>query len=229
MADFTIRRKAYQRYSTREDNGFCRLGDVKDLFADTVTVSGVTTMTGNVTLGGSVAVDTISEATSATGVTVDGVLIKDNALTGKYEAIAEAATEVLVAADSNKTFFVDAATSAANYTLPTPVAGLRYKFIWVANCDNAVTITTADTTDTTGDMLRGGLLICAAAAVNTFVEAASDVNKATFDDNVENGAAGIGSWVEIICAEDAVWYITGVINSTTDADGVGSAIFSDVD
>ena len=145
------------------------------------------------------------------------------------EHISEAVTTVLTAADSGKTFFVDAATTAANYTLPAPVAGLKYKFIWVANCNNAVTITTADTTDTTGDMLRGGLLVSAAAAVNTFVEAASDVNKATFDDNVENGAAGIGSWVEIICAEDAVWYITGVVNSTTDADGVGSAIFSDVD
>lgn len=145
------------------------------------------------------------------------------------ESISEAATTVLTAADSGKTFFVDAVTTAANFTLPTPVAGLKYKFIWVADCDNAVTITTADTTDTTGDMLRGGLLVCAAAAVNTFVEASGNVCKATFDDNVENGAAGIGSWVEVICAEDAVWYITGVINSTSDADGVGSSIFSDVD
>jgi hypothetical protein len=64
-------------------------------------------------------------------------------------------------------------------------------------------------------MLRGGLLVCAAAAINTFVEA--------------NAGGGIGSWVEIICAEDAVWYVTGVINSTTDADGVGSALFTDAD
>jgi hypothetical protein len=147
----------------------------------------------------------------------------------KRETISEAASTTLVAADSGKTFFVDAATAAATYTLPTPVAGLKFKFIWVANCDNAVIIQTADTTDTTGDMLRGGLLVCAAAAVNTFVEAASDVNTLTIDDNVVNAGGGIGSWVEIICAEDAVWYVTGVINSTTDADGTGSALFTDAD
>jgi len=173
--------------------------------------------------------DTIGEYTSGSGVTIDGVLIKDNSLSATYEALTEATTTVLVAADSNKVFFVDDATSAASYTLPAPVAGLRFKFIWVANCANPISIVTADTTDTTGDMLRGGILVCAAAAINTFVEAASDINTATFDDNVENGAAGIGSWIEIICAEDAVWYITGVINSTTDADGVGSAIFTDAD
>lgn len=178
---------------------------------------------------GAMKADTVSEYTSGSGVAVDGVLLKDNTVTAVKESIAEAASVTLTAADSGKTYFVDAATTAADFVLPTPAAGLKYKFIWVADCDNAVTITTADTTDTTGDMLRGGLLVSAAAAVNTFVEASGDVNKATFDDNVVNGAAGIGSWVEVICAEDAVWYITGVINSTSDADGVGSAIFSDVD
>jgi hypothetical protein len=136
---------------------------------------------------------------------------------------------VLTAADSGKVFFVNADTVATAYTLPAPAAGLHFKWIVTANCDNATTITTADTADTSGDMFKGGLLVSAAAAVNTFVEAGSDVNRITLDDNVVNGACGTGSWLEVICTEDPTWFVTGVINSTTDADGVGSAIFSDVD
>lgn len=33
----------------------------------------------------------------------------------------------------------------------------------------------------------------------------------------------------IIGTKAKTWFVTGVVNSTTDADGVGSAIFSDVD
>ena len=146
-----------------------------------------------------------------------------------YESLTEAATVTLTAADSGKTFWINGSTSAADFTLPAPVIGLTYRWVWTANCNNAITITTADTTDTTGDMFLGGLLISAAAAVNTFVETAADKNKMTFDDNVENCAGGAGSWVEVICIADAVWFVRGIMNGTTDADGVGSAIFSDVD
>ena len=145
------------------------------------------------------------------------------------DSVTEISTKILTAADSGKTFFVNSDSGAATYTLPAPQVGLKFKWIVTANCTTATVIKTADTTDTTGDMLRGGLLVCAAAAVNTFVEAASDVNTLTLDDDVTNGACGIGSWVEIICTEDPTWFVTGVINSTTDADGVGSAIFSDTD
>ena len=146
------------------------------------------------------------------------------------DAIAEVTTTVvLTAADSGKVYFNNSDSGASTFTLPAPAPGLRFKWIWTANKTTATIIKTADVTDSTGDMLRGGLLVCAAAAVNTFVEASGDVNTMTFDDDVVNGAAGIGSWVEAICTEDPTWCVTGVINSTTDADGVGSAIFSDTD
>lgn len=147
---------------------------------------------------------------------------------GDKKAVVEGtgAAVILTAADSGKVFFVNADTGATAYTLPAPAAGLHFKWIVTANCDNATTIATADLTDTSGDMYKGGLLVCAAAAVNTFVEAGANVNTITLDDNVVNGACGAGSWLEVICNEDPTWFVTGVINSTTDADGVGSAIFS---
>ena len=144
-------------------------------------------------------------------------------------SIAEAATASLTAADSGKTFWIDGSTSAATYTLPAPSAGLYFRWKWTANCNNAVIIQTADITDTTGDMLKGGVLVCAAADNNLFIENGANVNTATFDDNVANSAAGAGSWVEVICTEDPTWYIRGILNSTTDADTDGSAIFSNAD
>jgi hypothetical protein len=175
--------------------------------------------------------DTISEVISAAGVTIDGVLIKDNTLTALKKSVTEAsgAAVTLTAAMSGKVFFINSDSGATTYTLPAPSAGLHYKWIVTADTTSATIIKTADITDTTGDMLRGGLLVCSAAAVNTFVEAAADVNTLTLDDNVNNAGQGIGSWIEIICTEDPTWFITGVLNGNTDADGTGSALFTDAD
>ena len=140
----------------------------------------------------------------------------------------EAATQTLDANDSGKTFWIDDSTSASTFTLPAPAPGLNFKWIWTANCNNAIIIQTANITDTSGDMLRGGLLICAAAALNTFLEASGDINTITVDDNAANVAGGVGSWIEIICTEDPIWFVRGILNSTTDADSTGSQ-FTDAD
>jgi len=172
--------------------------------------------------------DTISEITVAGGVTIDGVLVKDNTLTAKRASVTEAAgaAVALTAAMSGKTFFINSDSGATTYTLPAPAAGLHYKWIVTANCTDATIIKTADITDTTGDMLVGGLLVCSAAAVNTFVEAGANVNTLTLDDNVNNAGQGAGSWIEVYCTEDPTWFITGVLNGNTDVDGTGSALFS---
>lgn len=167
----------------------------------------------------SIAVDTLTAKTSGSALTLPGVVTN----------VEESASRHLTAEDSGKVFFLNSDTGAVSYVLPAPSPGLKFKWVFTANKTTATSIVTADVTDTTGDMLRGGLLVCAAAAVNTFVEASGDVNTMTFDDDVQNGAAGIGSWVEVICTEDPIWFVHGVINSTTDADGVGSAIFTDTD
>ena len=143
--------------------------------------------------------------------------------------ISEATATTLTANDSGSVFFVNADTAAAAYVLPAPQAGLRFMWVWTADCDNAITITTADTTDTSGDMFLGGVIYCAAADLNTFVEVAADNNRMTFDDNVANTGGGAGQWIEVICTEDAAWFVRGVVNGTSDADGTGTAIFSDVD
>ena len=150
---------------------------------------------------------------------------------GDKKAVVEGtgAAVPLTAADSGKVFFINADTGATTYTLPTPAAGLHYKWIVTANCNAATIIKTADTTDTTGDMLRGCLFLHSADNDTTVVEAAGDVNTLTLDDDLANSTCGIGSWVEIICNEDPTWFVTGMINGTTDSDGTGAALFSDTD
>ena len=172
--------------------------------------------------------DTISEYTSGSGVTVDGVKLKDSAIFSKV-SVTEIAATVLTAADSGKVFFVNSDSGAAAFTLPAPAAGLHFKWIVTANCTTALTITTADTTDTTGDMLRGCIFLHSTDNDTTVVEASGDVNKLTLDDDLANSTCGLGSWIEVICTEDPVWFITGMLNGTTDTDGTGAALFSDVD
>lgn len=166
----------------------------------------------------SVKADTISEVTSGSGVTI----------TGLKDSVSAAASVTLTAADSGKVFYIGD-SGAVNYVLPDAAAGLKYKFVVIADETDAVTITTSDTTDTTGEGFDGGLLVCVAAAVNVFVEAGADTNRITLDDNVSNTACGKGSWLEIIGIKANTWFVTGVINSTSDGDSNGSAIFSDVD
>jgi len=145
-------------------------------------------------------------------------------ITGDKKSIVEGtgAAYPLTSADSGKVFFFDGTTGATAFTLPAPAAGLTYKFIWTANNNNAITIQTADLTDGTGDLFVGGLLICAAAAVNNILEAGATVNTLTIDDNAANVAGGIGSWIEITCIEDPLWAVTGVLNSTSDNDSTGA-------
>ena len=153
------------------------------------------------------------------------------AIVGDKKSVTEAAGAAvgLTAAMSGKVFFINSDSGATTYTLPAPAAGLHYKWIVTANMTDPIIIKTADTTDTTGDMLRGALYQLANDNDSTVVEASGDVNTLTLDDNAANGACGIGSWVEVICTEDPVWFVTGVINGTTGGTGTGAGLFSDAD
>ena len=143
----------------------------------------------------------------------------------------QASSRTLTASDSG-TIYVCGSGSAADFVLPAASVaniGVTFKFVWTAAETDAITITTADTTDSTGDMYVGGILSCNAAAVNTIAQFAADSCKLTFDDNVANTGGGPGTWVEITCISKSNWFVNGILEGDSDADGVGSAIASDVD
>jgi hypothetical protein len=174
--------------------------------------------------------DTLTEVTAAAGVTIDSALFKDNTLISKL-SVSEAVTTTLTAAMSGKVFYINASTVGAIYTLPAPIAGLNYKWIWTADNNNEMKFVTADLTNTSGDMFAGGLLSSNAAAANTFVEASVTGNKNTLviDNNDAGNYGGIGSWVEITCTEDPSWFITGILNANGEGAGAGAGLFTNAD
>jgi hypothetical protein len=199
--------------------------------------------------------DHVNESATDHGVVVDGATIKDNTIdvatvystevkadhvnestTGHGVAILKSINEgtgaIVNLTDSmvGKVFFINADSGATTYILPVPTVGAHYKWIWCGDNASSTIIRTADVTDTTGDVFRGGLFVISADNDTTFVEAAgADTNTLTLDSDLDNAACGIGSWVEVICTEDPTWFIHGVINGNSDADGTGASMFTDTD
>lgn len=101
---------------------------------------------------------------------------------------------VITAAESGKTFFLNAATGFAS-TLPTPALGLRFKFVIKA-------------TPTSGNhtvVTAGGVnIIDGMADVNSTLVLASDEDSINF---IANTAIS-GDWVEVISDGDA-YYVSG--------------------
>ena len=110
-------------------------------------------------------------------------------------------TKTLVAADSGMTFFVDISTVSVVCTLPTPAAGLNYKFILSVASDNEATKdfllnTHDDATDINGSILVNG----------AHVEVTSATSAVNIDSSA--GAATVGDWLEVTC-DGTDWYING--------------------
>lgn len=112
------------------------------------------------------------------------------------------ATNVIAAAESGKTFFLDAAAGFAS-TLPAPAAGLRFSFIVkTAPTSNGYTIVTNGTTQ----KVLKGLAVIAADAVG---DVSAGGTTATF---VHNQALP-GDRADMIC-DGTIWYMIGYAQVT---------------
>ena len=106
-----------------------------------------------------------------------------------------AATNVITATESGKTFFLNHATEFVS-TLPAPAIGLRYKFI-VTGAPSGASYTVVTTS--------GANLIYGSAEVNGASVPAVAEDTVTFTD----GAAAIGDWIEVI-SDGTNWYVSGL-------------------
>ena len=143
--------------------------------------------------------------------------------------------KTLSATDTGKTILLNS-TSALAVTLPDPASspvGTFYRFIVIAANNNAYTITTADLTDSSGDMFVGSLVYGETLAtgagngtdnVSVIVPGAND-NRITLDANLDHSGGNIGTWIECVRISASQWLVCGTV-ITADADGNGSAIFS---
>ncbi len=140
--------------------------------------------------------------------------------------------------DTGKTILLNS-TSALAVTLPdvaTAPVGTFYRFVVITANNSAYTITTADTTDTSGDMFIGGLTYGDNAAAGagdgtdniTLIVPGADDNKITLDANLNHSGGQPGTYIECLRVSATQWLVSGVVVSH-DADGTGAAIFTDVD
>jgi hypothetical protein len=148
------------------------------------------------------------------------------------------ADKTLAFTDTGKTILLNS-TSALAVTLPdvaTAPVGTFYRFVVITANNNAYTITTADTTDSTGDMFIGGVTYGDNAAAGdgdgtdniSLIVPGADDNKITLDANLTDGGGQPGTRIECLRVSATQWLVSGVV-ITSDADGTGAAIFSDVD
>lgn len=112
------------------------------------------------------------------------------------------ATNVILAAESGKTFFLDAVAGFAS-TLPAPAAGLKFSFIVkTAPTSNGYTIVTNGTTQ----KVLKGLVVVAADEVG---DVSAGGTTATF---VHNKSLP-GDRVDMIC-DGTIWYMIGYVQVT---------------
>lgn len=148
------------------------------------------------------------------------------------------ADKTLSANDSGKTVLLNS-TSALAVTLPDPETspvGTFFRFVVITANDNAYTISTADSTDTTGDMFIGSLVYANAESsisgdgsdVIGLIIPGADDNKITLDANLDNSGGEIGTWIECVRVSSTQWLLEGLI-VTDDDNGTGAAVLSDVD
>ena len=114
-----------------------------------------------------------------------------------------APTKTLVAADSGMQFFVDIGTVSIVAQLPTPAAGLTFKFVLSVASDNEaskdfVVSTGDDAVDINGSVLVNGAHVEVTSATSAVIIDTSD------------GAATVGDCLEFTC-DGTDWYVTGSI------------------
>ncbi len=115
-------------------------------------------------------------------------------------------TPAITAKDSGKIVTLDASAGAITLILPTPAAGLNYKFIIVATNTNAVTIKSSSDGTNVTDLMMGSITV---NNVTTNVTSAAD--ELVF----LAGNATIGDIAEVVCdGTNWFWNATGAQGSS---------------
>ena len=97
-------------------------------------------------------------------------------------------TPVITAKDSGKLVTLDASGGSISLNLPTPVAGLNYKFVLVANSANTITITSTSDGSNPADISYGRL-----------INAGSNTSASGVDVLTISASGKIGDTAECIC------------------------------
>lgn len=126
------------------------------------------------------------------------------------------AARTLTAADSGSTNLFDAATSIS-YTLPAPVVGLTFHFLWTALETGGQVhqvVTNAGTVFINGVVqMFSGEAVTPSATLGPFQFAGNGTSFVRFASNGTTTGGGIGSWLTLRCTATTLWTSTGNIKS----------------
>lgn len=121
----------------------------------------------------------------------------------------------LAASASGSTNLFDSAAAIA-YTLPAPVVGLRYKFLWTVLQTSLahVVVTDAATTFLQGTVtMFSGEHVTPSSTLGPYQFAGNGTTHLRTTTNGTTTGGGIGGWMEFICTAATLWTVTGCINS----------------
>ncbi len=179
--------------------------------------------------GGLIRVDSGGSLTVA-GVTIDASTLALNGLTATAAELnkTKSSTRVVVLAVStaitellhdNKIISMTGAGSARTFTLPVPVAGMRFRFVvGEVNTSGYLIKSVA------GTHVMGGTIMTRSdnsAAVLGYTAGATD-DTITLSGSTTGGVS-IGDWVELVALSATQWAVTGLTTST----GTEATPFSD--
>jgi len=157
--------------------------------------------------------DTIDENTSGSGVTIDGVLIKDYTITSVRKSIINAtgSTQTLTAAQSGSLVVLDRA-AGCDVTLPADEVGLTYDFVVKTSVtSNDYSINGA----ATSDLLIGGIQIHSSSTLDKVTQFSPD---GTDDDvmsmNGTTTGGEKGTYFTVTCIATNRWHVSGVLVGT---------------
>lgn len=165
----------------------------------------------NATLGGTLAVTGASTFTGVSTFTAAPVFNGGRVQT----VLASSGNTTITAATSGSTRLFDSA-AGITYTLPAPVVGLTYRFVWTVSqsSSNHIVVTDAGTTFIGGGCsMFSGTDVTPSATLGPKFFAANGTSHIKFSSNATTTGTALGSWLEFVCYDATHWFAYGVIDS----------------
>lgn len=149
-------------------------------------------------------------------VTAVGIVNTGTSTGGKRAVTASGGTaRTLTAAGSGSVNLFDSA-AGITYTLPAPVVGLTYDFVWTVSQSSSAHVIVTDAATT---FLLGGVSTFSATDVTPSATlgpkffAANGTTHVKYTSNATTTGTATGSWLRLICVSSTVWYVNGMVDS----------------
>lgn len=195
-------------------NGNPALSATELAYLDGVTAGTVTAGKAVVTTTGKVVdeLDITTPKIGGTAITATAAEINRVADTSARVVDLAVSTAITEALHDGKTIVMGGAGSARTFTLPVPVAGMRFKFVVGAvNTSNYLIKSVAGT-----HLMKGSLLmVCDGGDTVEAFEAGSTDDTITLN-GTTTGGASIGDYIEVEALSATVWAVNGVLTGTGD-------------